>query len=288
VSNLLVAGADAEGPSSAWALRREYRSTYRDSTVSSERVVAGAWERTRSPSPARISVEQDLARELDVGVGDEIVWDVQGVTIPSRVASLREVDWARFEPNFFVVFAPGTLEAAPQTLVALTRITSPGSRGLFQRQIAERFPNVSTLDLSLLQEALERLVDRVTLAVRFMALFSIGVGILVLIGALATSRFQRIREGALLRTLGATRKQIFNIVLAEYLALGLLASAVAVLLAVGAGWALARFVFDGSFSLPVIPMSGLGLGIVALTVIVGLANSREVVRRTPLEVLRDQ
>jgi putative ABC transport system permease protein len=121
-----------------------------------------------------------------------------------------------------------------------------------------------------------------------MALFSIGVGILVLIGALATSRFQRIREGALLRTLGATRKQIFNIVLAEYLALGLLASAVAVLLAVGAGWALARFVFDGSFSLPVIPMSGLGLGIVALTVIVGLANSREVVRRTPLEVLRDQ
>ena len=139
-----------------------------------------------------------------------------------------------------------------------------------------------------MQEALERLVGRVALAVRFMALFSIGVGILVLIGALATSRFQRMREGALLRTLGATRSQIFSVIVAEYLALGLFASVVAVLLAVAAGWALARFVFEGSFSLPVIPLGGLALGVIALTILVGLANSREVVRETPLEVLREQ
>jgi putative ABC transport system permease protein len=154
--------------------------------------------------------------------------------------------------------------------------------------LAERFPNVSTLDLSLLQEALERLVDRVALAIRFMALFSLGVGAVVLVGALATSRFQRVREGALLRTLGATRAQIFRVVLAEYLSLGLLASAVALVLAAAAGWALARFVFEGSFSLPLIPLSGLILSVVALTVMVGLANSRDVVRRTPLEVLREE
>jgi putative ABC transport system permease protein len=238
--------------------------------------------------PARISVEQDVARELGVGVGDEIVWDVQGITIPSRVTSLREVDWARFEPNFFVVFAPGTLESAPQTLVTLTRITNPADRGRFQRRLAERFPNVSTLDLSLLQAALERMVDRVALAIRFMALFSLGVGALVLVGALATSRFQRIREGALLRTLGATRAQVFKVVLAEYLSLGLLASIVALVLAAAAGWALARFVFEGSFSLPLFPMSVLTLTIVVLTAVVGLANSRDVVRRTPLEVLREE
>ena len=288
VSSLLAVGAGEEGPSSAWALRREYRSTYRDSVVSSERVVQGTWTSSTASAPARISLEQDLARELGVGVGDEIVWDVQGVSLPSRITSVREVNWARFEPNFFVVFAPGTLEKAPQSQVVLTRISSPALRGQFQRRIAERFSNVSTLDLSLLQESLERLVDRVALAIRFMALFSIGVGILVLIGALATSRFQRIREGALLRTLGATRIQIFNIVLAEYLALGLLASLVAVLLAIGAGWGLAHFVFDGPFSLPLAALTGLTLGVVALTVIVGLVNSREVVRRTPLEVLRDQ
>ena len=175
-----------------------------------------------------------------------------------------------------------------RALVALTRILSPGSRGAFQRRIAERFPNISTLDLSLLQEALEGLVSRVSLAVRFMALFSIAVGVLVLIGALATSRFQRIREGALLRTLGATRSQIFVVVVAEYLALGLVASVVAVLLAVVAGWALARFLFEGSFSLPVVPLGALGFGVIALTILVGLANSREVVRRTPLDVLREQ
>ena len=154
--------------------------------------------------------------------------------------------------------------------------------------MAERFPNVSTLDLSQLQEALERLVDRVALAIRFMALFSLGVGALVLVGALATSRFQRIREGALLRTLGATRSQVFGVVLAEYLSLGLLASVVALVLAATAAWALARFLFEGRFSLPLVPMAGLMLSIVALTVIVGLANSCDVVRRTPLEVLRDE
>lgn len=289
VTQLLAADSgSAEGLSNAWALRREYRSTYRDSVVATERVVAGKWSRTKASSPARISVEQDVARELRVGIGDEIVWDVQGITLPSRVTSLREVDWARFEPNFFVVFAPGVLESAPQTWVTLTRIVSPADRGQFQRRLAEQFPNVSTLDLSLLQEALERLVDRVALAIRFMALFSLGVGTLVLVGALATSRFQRIREGALLRTLGATRAQIFRVVLAEYLSLGLLASAVALVLAAAAAWALARFVFEGTFSLPWVSMSGLTLSIVALTVIVGLANSRDVVRRTPLEVLREE
>jgi putative ABC transport system permease protein len=268
--------------------RREYRSTYRDSVVGSERVVAGEWFDPTAGSPARISVEQDLASELGVGVGDEIVWDVQGVPVATRVGSLREVDWARFEPNFFVVFAPGTLETAPQSFVTLTRIADPAARGRFQRRLAERFANISTLDLSLLQEALERLVERVVLAIRFMALFSLGVGVLVLVGALATSRFQRVREGALLRTLGASRGQVYRVVLAEYLSLGLLASAVALILASAAAWAIARFVFEGTFSLPPIPMVVLALLVVTLTVAVGLANSRDVVRRTPLEVLRQE
>jgi putative ABC transport system permease protein len=288
VTQLLAGDSGSEdGPSNAWVFRREYRSTYRDSVVATERVVAGKFPTQASTSPG-ISVEQDVAKELGVAVGDEIVWDVQGITLPSRVTSIREVDWARFEPNFFVVFAPGALEKAPQTLVMLTRIGSPAERGRFQRRLAERFSNVSTLDLSQLQEALERLVDRVALAIRFMALFSLGVGALVLVGALATSRFQRIREGALLRTLGATQSQVFRVVLAEYLSLGLLASAVALVLAAAAGWALARFLFEGRFSLPLLPMTGLTLSIVALTVVVGLANSRDVVRRAPLEVLRGE
>jgi putative ABC transport system permease protein len=286
----LLAGSPAqeqEGPSNAWALRREYRSTYRDTVVGSERVVEGTWSNA-AQSPARISVERGLAGELGVTIGDEIVWDVQGVPVTSRVGSLREVDWARFEPNFFVVFSPGTLESAPQSFVTLTRVPDPAARGRFQRRLAERFGNVSTLDLSLLQEALERLVERVVLAIRFMAFFSLGVGVLVLVGALATSRLQRVREGALLRTLGATRGQVYRVVVAEYLSLGLLASAVALILATAAAWAVARFVFEGSFALPLLSMGGLTLMVVTLTVLIGLANSRDVVRRTPLEVLRQE
>jgi putative ABC transport system permease protein len=289
VSKLLAdTSITGDGRSNAWAFRREYRSTFRDSLVPSERVIQGKWWTSHDRGEGWISIEQDVSRELGVGVGDEIVWDVQGIPISSKIASVREVDWARFEPNFFVVFAPGTIDQAPRTFVTLTRVANPSDRGSFQRRLAERFSNISILDLSLLQEALERLVERVALAIRFMALFSLVVGALVLVGALASSRFQRIREGALLRTLGATRGQVFRVVLAEYLTLGLLASAVASVLAGVAGWAVARFVFEGTFSLPLVPMSALAGTIVLLTVVVGLSNSRDVVRRAPLEVLREE
>jgi len=282
-----VAGPRGE-PTNAWALRREYRSTYRDTLVASERVVAGRWwtGRDSAARPVSISVEQDLAKELGVVVGDEIVWDVQGVAMPSRVASLRDVNWARFEPNFFVVFAPGSLEQAPQTLVALTRIDDDLERGRFQRALAERFSNVTSVDLALVQQGIERLVSRVALAIRFMAGFSLAVGGLVLVGAIATTRLQRLRESLLLRTLGATRRQVLRIALAEYLALGLLASLTAVLLATGAGWGLTRWYFEGRFWIPLGPLAALVAAIAALSVIVGLWTTREALDGTPLELLR--
>jgi putative ABC transport system permease protein len=277
---------DAGPDPGSWAVRREYRSTYRDTLVRSERLVAGRWWTPGARN--EVSIERDVARELGVGVGDQVVWDVQGAPISTRVTSLREVDWARFEPNFFVVFSPGTLESAPQTALLMTRVPSAAERGALQRRIAERLPNVTSLDLSNVQTTLERLIDRVVLAIRFMALFTLGTGALVLVGALATSRFQRMREGALLRTLGATRGQLWRVVLAEYLSLGTLAALVALVLATASGWALTRFVFVGRFTLPVGPFTLLGLCVVALTVAVGLANSRDVLRRPPLEVLRSE
>jgi putative ABC transport system permease protein len=280
-----TAYGEGEESRSSWPFRHEYRSTYRDTLVSSERLIAGKWWKGRAAT-GEISVESGVARELGVGVNDSIVWDVQGVLIPTRIASLRDVEWARFEPNFFVVFAPGVLEGAPQSLVVLTRIEDAAERGAFQRRLAERFPNVTTLDLSSLQQTLEGLISRVVLAIRFMALFTMGTGALVLVGALATSRFQRIREGALLRTLGATSGQVLRIVLAEYLSLGLMASTASVVLAIAAAWAIAKFLFEGDFVPALSPLAVLVAAVTALTVVVGLLNSREVLRRPPLEVLR--
>ncbi len=286
-------GRGHAGEGSLWAFRREYRSTYRSALGGAERVTAGQWFGAGShgagrtaDDPVAISMEAELAGELVVSVGDRITWDVQGVPVYSRITSLREVNWARFEPNFFVVFAPGALDRAPQSWVTLTRAPDAAARGLVQRVLAERAANVTSVDLGDVQRALEAVVDRIVLAIRFMALFSLATGAVVLVGAIATSRWQRVREGTLLRTLGATRGQVLRILSVEYAALGLAAAVVATGLAGLAGWALATWVFDASFALPLVPMAILAAGLVVLTTAVGLWNSLDVLERPPLEVLR--
>lgn len=272
-----------------WAFRHEYRSTYRDTVVDSETLVEGEWWDGPMPSaagPVDVSLELDIARELDVTVGDEIVWDVQGLRVASRVANLRRVDWARFEPNFFAVFRGGVLDQAPQFFVTLVRVEDPATRGLLQRRTAERYPNVSSLDLSSLQMLLDDILSRVALAVRFMAGFSLATGAVVLVGAIATTRFQRVREAVLLKTLGATRRQVLRVFFAEYAALGLLSAGIAVALSAAAGWVLSRFVFETSYALPYGALAALLGAIVLLTVGIGLGNSLDILRRTPLDVLR--
>lgn len=288
VSDIL---ADSSRRHPGWALRREYRNTYRDTLVESETLVAGRWwspgDSAPPGSPALISMEEDIAHDLGVGVGDRITWDVAGVPVETRIASLRHVEWARFEPNFFVVFEPGALEDAPQTLVLLTRIKDEGKRARLQRDLVARYPNVSALDLTIIQQALDTVLHDVSLAVRFMALFSIGAGILILIGSLATSRFQRARESTLLRTLGARTQTIRRILATEYIALGALAGVTGTTLAGAAGWALIRFLFHLDFHLPAGGLALLSAGVALLTTTVGLASSRGIVRRTPLAGLRE-
>jgi putative ABC transport system permease protein len=292
-SALLAIGDDRQRPE-RWALRREYRSSYRDVPGDAEKVVAGAWWkpgawRGRPPGgtePVPIAIEANLARELRVTLGDEVGWDVQGVMVRSRVAAIRDVQWVRFSPNFFVLFPDGPLEAAPKTFVLLARVEDEALRVRLQREVVAAHPNVSTIDLSQVQRAIESVLDKVVLGVRFMALFSVAAGALVLAGAVAASRQQRVREGALLRTLGATRPQLVRILLAEYVVLGALAAAAALLLSTAAAWGLVHFVFEGSFALPGPSLLGLVLSIVALTILVGLSGSTEVWRRPPLEVLR--
>ena len=270
-----------------WAVRREYRSTYRDTITASEKLVSGSWwSGARGTGPARISVDADLAADLGVTVGDEIVWDVQGIQIPSTVANLRQIDWGRFETNFFIVFESGVLEQAPQMLVTLTRVDSAAARGQVQRQIAEKYPNISGIDLSQVQEAIEGVLAKAALAVRFLALFSLAAGTIVLIGAVTTARLQRLREGVLLKTLGATRRQVLRILVAEYVALGLLAATVAIALSAAAGWALAKWVFEARYDLPLGSLTGLTALLVLLTLLVGLWSSAEVLKRPPLAVLR--
>jgi len=280
-----------------WVLNRMYRNTYRDSLTDAETLVDGRWwERRREGAgralgtpgnPARISLEADLASDLHVGVGDSIAWDVQGTRIESVVASLRTVDWTRFEPNFFVVFEPGVLDRAPRTFVALARVPGEETRARLQGSLVRRFPGVSILDLARVQETLDSILDRATEAVRFLAGFSGAAGLLVLLGALATSRFQRTREGALLRTLGARRGQMIRIVLSEYLSLGLVAGGAGAIMGAVGGWLVVSRLFDLEFHLRPWPLLAVWVGTAVLTGVVGVASSRRILRTPPLVVLRE-
>ncbi len=278
-----------------WALERQYRHTYRDTVVASESVIRGSWWQDTSDEPGwqggsevpRISMERDVAEGLKLSVGDRVTWNVQGVEIETEVASLRQVNWARFEPNFFVVFEPGVLDDAPQMTVILSRVDDPGARAVFQRDLVTAFPNVISLDLTQVQRSLDTIVDRVTLAIRFMALFSITAGLIILIGALNTSRGQRVRESVLLKTMGATARQVRAVLVTEYFALGAMGGLVGVILAAAAGWAAMRFLFEVPFSAPVLALGGFWLGTGVLTTAVGLLAGRDVTRRPPLEVMRE-
>ncbi|CAN5756134.1 ABC transporter permease [soil metagenome] len=273
-----------------WALRREYRHTFRPELVGTEAMVAGKWfddAPAAEQGVARVSIEQDVARNLDAGVGDRITWDFSGVAVESVITSIRTVDWARFETNFFFVFEPGSIDDAPQSAVSLVAIENDSARAALQRSVVVRYPNVSVIDLASVQRLLQRIVDRVVFAVRFMAAFSVGAGALVLFGAVAASRFQRVRESALLRALGATRAQIRNIMLVEYAALGTLAALTGVVLAAIAGWLLMRFVFDVDYQLPLVELMTIWAVVTVAVAVVEMLNSRQALGSTPLAALRD-
>jgi putative ABC transport system permease protein len=272
-----------------WALRREYRSTYRDKLTTGEKIVAGKWFSANAPKrdTGEVSFDKDVADELGIKLGDVITWDVQGVQIPSRVTSFREVTWARFEPNFFAVFSPATLSGAPKQFVLLADVPGTARVAGLQRDIVKRFPNVSSLDLSLVKQTVEKILRKVSTAIRFMALFSLAMGIPVLFSAVAATRRDRIREGVLLKTLGATRGQIMKILLAEYALLGLLGSLTGMVLAIGGGWAVTHYVFDGSFSPALGAAFAIAGAMLALTITIGLLAGRDVFRETPMSALRE-
>ena len=273
-----------------WPLRREYRSTYRADLVPTEKLVEGRWfdaARAATDTLPQVSLEVELAGDLRARIGDRIDWDVQGAIVPTRLTSLREVNWTRLEPNFFAVFEPRAIEDAPAQHVLLADAPGTPLTARIQQLAVRRFPNVSSIDLSLVQRTIGTIVDRAALAVRFLALFSVAMAIPVLTSAVAATQRERLREGVLLKTLGATRRQVRRILLAEYALLGVLGSLTGLVLAYGGAWAAMRWVFESEFR--AVGFSALGVAAVmtALATAIGLAGGRDVLRETPIAALRE-
>jgi putative ABC transport system permease protein len=274
-----------------WALRREFRSTFRDKPAASETIVGGKWFGGNALKIAadtgEISLEEGIAKELNVKLGDIVAWNVQGVEIPTRITSLRKVVWTRFEPNFFVVFPPPVLQAAPRQYLLLAQVKDPAAVTLLQRTVVNRFSNISSIDLTAIKRTIDKIVAKVSLAIRFMALFSVAVAIPVLFSAVSATRRARVREGVLLKTLGATRGQIARILLAEYSLLGALGGLTGMVLSIAGGWAVVRYIFKTPFTPALLPITGIAVVIVGLTLLIGLLAGRDVFRETPIAALRD-
>lgn len=273
-----------------WALTREYRVTYRDSLTSSEELLKGNLQKYY---PARrdsvfVTISEGMHETLQLKVGDSLIFDLQGVPMKAWIGGIRKVNWPKDPPNFIFVFPTGVLENAPQIYVASTRVDDPQVATRFQRALVTDYSNVSLIDLRLILSTVDELFKKIGLVVRFLALFSIVTGLVVLAGAVMNSKFVRMKENVLLRTIGARTSQLTKITLIEYGYLGVFSAFTGMLLSLGGGWLLTKFFFDVQFSFDPYELAAIGAGVILLTVFIGWFNSREVISTPPLQVLRKE
>ena len=289
INNKEVDFNEAEMKRNRGRLSREYVATYRPGLESNEKIVAGQfWDPSPSAEP-EVSIEESMRGMAGLDLGGEITFDVQGRKLTARVTSIRHVDWRNSRTGFMVLFRPGALENAPQMMVgAFDGPTGELERSRFQRTLVDKYPNISVIDVVDVVRAIERIISNITLAVSFVGAFVLLSGGLILVGSLAMTKFQRIYEVAVLKTLGAKRKMLLKILLAEYGLIGFVAGVIGSLAAVGLSYVTSRFVFEIPWSFtPAVNFGGIGATIL-LVVVVGTLATVDVLSRKPLATLRAQ
>lgn len=270
-------------------LSREYVVTYRPELESNEKVVGGKfWDSTSSAEP-EVSIEESMRGLAGLDVGGEMTFDLQGRKLTAKVTSIRKVDWRNARTGFMVLFRPGTLEEAPQMFVgALNGPSGEVERSRLQRALVDAYPNVSVIDVVDVVRSIERIIHNITMAISFVGAFILLSGALILIGSLAMTKFQRIYEVALLKTLGAKRKTLLRILLAEYGLIGIVAGVIGSSAAVGLSYVTSRWVFEIPWSFtPLVNVGGV-VATIILVIGVGILATVDVLSRKPLATLRAQ
>ncbi|MDP1570460.1 MAG: FtsX-like permease family protein [Vicinamibacterales bacterium] len=267
---------------------REYTVTFRGALEENESVLAGAFWADTPSSEAEVSIEENIRRDYGIDVGDRMRFDVLGRTVDARVTSVRRVNWSDGRAGgFMFVFRPGVLESAPHWYFAPFRGPDDvTARGTLQGELVAQYPNVSVIDVREILQAARVLVDNITLAVTVVGTLVLFSGLLILIGAVAMTKFRRVYEAAIFKTLGATRQTIASILLLEYGVLGALAGTIGSVGAIGLTWGISRFALDIPWRpLPLLSLSGIVIASV-LVAAVGVIASWEVLQRKPLATLR--
>ena len=272
---------------SRWLYNREFRVTYRDTLIASETLTAGEL----IPLGARgdsifVSLEKGFGEGNGLKIGDEIEFNVQGRPIKTYIGSFRDVKFNQVSTNFLVLFPNGVLEQAPKFHVIITKTKNDREAADVQAEIVRAYPNISIINLGTIVATLEEILGKISFVIQFMAFFSIATGILVLISSLIISKYQRMRESILLRTLGASSSIVTQINTLEYFFLGSLASLSGILLSFLATFLLGEFIFNMNFSLAWKEGLIMYLAITGLTIVLGWLNGRKIINQPPMEILR--
>jgi putative ABC transport system permease protein len=275
------------------SLAREYVITYRDHLESNERVVGGRFWTGEGPQPAdarelEVSIEQGIHERFNINVGDRMRFDVLGRVLQARVTSVRDVKWEDSRNGgFMFVFRPGPLEKAPHSYIATLQAPGePADRARFQRDLVAKFPNVSAIDVREIMATIKSVLENVTLAISIVGGIALTSGVLILIGAVAMTKYQRVYEAAILRTLGASTRLLAAMLALEYSALGLLAGTIGAAGALALSWAACQYLFHIEWRPPGLALVAGALLTMALVGAIGVAASADVLRRKPLATLR--
>jgi putative ABC transport system permease protein len=269
-------------------LSREFTITWRDHLAGNERVIEGAFWNAPTAGEAEVSIEEGLRDRGGLRLGDRIRFDILGRAIEARVTSVRAVNWDDpREGGFMFVFRPGPLDRSPHAWLGIARgPDETAARARLQRDLVAQWPNVSVIDVREVLAAIRRVVGLAALGIRVVGGVALICGLTILVGAVAMTKFQRLREVALLKTLGASSRTIMALLALEYAGLGVIAGAVGAVGALGLSYALARWVLHVPWeAAPAVTAAGVGLT-GAIVAIVGVVANLDVLRRKPLTVLR--
>jgi putative ABC transport system permease protein len=279
-------GKEARGKQ--WYFTREYVLTFLDHLPKDNQVVKGEWWKPGQIfSTPQVSVEEEAATNLGLHIGSIVEFDIQGNTVSAEVSSIRKVEWGNFSTNFYMILSPGAIAGVPFTYVATVRVL-PQQEVPLQEAVVASFPNVSAINIGDVLEGFARVLDRLSLVIRAVALFCVAAGGLVMAAALAATRYRRLYESVILKALGATRGLIARAFAAEYVLLGAVAGLIGLILGSGLSWTVLRLVFDLPWSMAP-RVLGIGLFLtMSLTLIVGFASTYRILGQRPLAVLRHE
>jgi putative ABC transport system permease protein len=286
INGVASGSIDIKGDRARGFLEREQNLTWSPRLFDDNQLIAGHWWRPDELGKPLVSISTEYQEALDLKLGDTLSFDVAGEKLTVRVASIRKVRWDSFRPNFFLVFPPDLLDGAAGTYMTSVYLTQAQRPALVD--LVRKFPTVSVFDVDAILKQIREIMDRASLAVQYVFLFTLAAGVAVLLAAVQATRDERRYESAMLRTLGASRMTVLKGVAAEFAALGFLSGTLAAIGASGIGWLLARRLFSLDFAFD--PWLW-AIGLVCGTVLVGVSGTlaaRRVVNTPPIVTLRDE